>query len=271
MRIRSLAIPARPIPTPVLPIPARPILVLPILFLLLHLSLPPWVGSQVGPGEAAETGLSGFGGPATAAPHHDPFERINDDIFKFNSDFDRFVLEPVARAYAAALPLSARTGIRNAVNNLDVARKTANNLLQGRPVSASREVVRFVVNSTVGIAGVFDMAARLGLEPSDPDMGITLGVYGFGHGAYLVLPFLPPTTLRDGLGKVADSFMNPLRYFTPSHVPLAIGVTSAINSRSLNMEMFEALRHSIDPYGAARDAYLQIRRQKLQAARAAGP
>ncbi len=246
---------------------------LPLLVLLLHLSLPPSVHSQdktgaaeVGPGDNAHTSQE----LSTRDQHYDPLERINDDIFAFNSAFDHFVLEPVAKTYASAVPLSAQDGIRNAVNNLDVVRKTVNNLLQARPISASREVARFLINSTVGIAGIFDMAAKLGLEPSDQDMGITLGVYGISHGAYLVLPLLPPTTVRDGLGTVADSFLNPLRYFTPYYVPLAVTAADVVNNRALNIKTFDALKLSIDPYGAVRNAYLQVRQKKLQAARSAG-
>ena len=120
------------------------------------------------------------------------------------------MLKPVAETYGSAVPLSVQTGVRNAVSNLDVVRKVVNNALQGKPVTASRELARFILNSTVGIAGIFDMASKFGLEPSDQDMGITLGFYGFSHGAYLVLPFLPATTVRDGLGTVADSLLNPL-------------------------------------------------------------
>jgi len=207
----------------------------------------------------------------TRDQHYDPLERINDDIFAFNSAFDYFVLEPVAKTYAAVVPLSAQTGIGNAVNNLGVAKKAVNNLLQAKPVAASREIARFVINSTVGIAGIFDMARKLGLEPSDQDMGITLGLYGVSHGAYLVLPLLPPTTVRDGLGRVADSFMNPLSYFTPYYVPLSITVADTVNNRALNMKTYDALKLSIDPYGAVRNAYLQVRQQKLEAARTGGP
>ncbi len=253
---------------------------LPLLLLLLHLGLFQPVHAQVDPDGSAPGGptLAGetvddssrYDEPSTRDQHYDPFERFNDDIFEFNLGFDRVVLKPVALTYAAVVPTSFQTGIRNAVGNLDVVRKVVNNVLQGKPVSAGRELARFVVNSTVGIAGIFDMANKLGLEPGDQDMGITLGLYGFGHGAYLVLPLLPPTTVRDGLGKAADSLMNPLGYLTPSYVPVAVRVVGTVNSRALNMKIYEQLELSIDPYGAARNAYLQIRQQRLKAARAAG-
>ncbi len=244
---------------------------LPLLVLLLHLSLSPCAHSQVTPGEETDgQDTSPVGELTTRDQHYDPLERINDDIFAFNSAFDYFVLEPVAKTYAAVVSLQTQTGIRNAVNNLDVARKAVNNLLQAKPIAASREVTRFIINSTVGIAGIFDMARKLGLEPSDQDMGITLGLYGISHGAYLVLPLLPPTTVRDGVGRVADSFMNPLSYFTPYYVPLSVTVADTVNNRALNMKTFDALKLSIDPYGAVRNAYLQVRQQKLEAARTRG-
>ena len=245
---------------------------LPLFVLLLHLSLSPWAHAQVKPGEGTDVQeKSPVGELTTRDQHYDPLERINDDIFAFNSAFDYFVLEPVAKTYAAVVPLPAQTGIRNAANNLGVARKAVNNLLQAKPIAASREVARFIINSTVGIVGLFDMARKLGLEPSDQDMGITLGLYGISHGAYLVLPLLPPTTVRDGLGRVADSFMNPLSYFTPYYVPLSVTVADTVNNRALNMKTFDALKLSIDPYGAVRNAYLQVRQRKLEAARTGGP
>ncbi len=253
---------------------------LPLLFLLLHLSLLQPVHSQVDPDGSAPGGPTVAGGTvdgssrfdelSTRDRHYDPLERFNDDIFEFNLGFDRMVLKPVAQTYATVVPTSVQTGIRNAVGNLDVVRKVVNNVLQGKPVTASRELVRFLLNSTVGIAGIFDMAHKLGLEPGNQDMGITLGLYGFSHGAYLVLPLLPPTTVRDGLGKVADFLMNPLGYFTPYYVPVAVRVAGTVNSRALNMRTYEQLELSIDPYGAARNAYLQIRQQQFKAAVAAG-
>ncbi len=242
---------------------------LPLLLVLLHLSFAQSVASQEPPGLPPE------GPPAvrelhTRDQHYDRLEWFNERMFKFNSTFDHFVLKPVALTYAVIVPAPAQQGIRRAVGNLDVVRKVVNNTLQGRPLSASREVARFVINSTVGVAGLFDMAAKFGLEPHDQDMGITLGVYGFRHGAYLVLPLLPPTTIRDGVGMAADSFMNPLGYLVPAYVPWSIRAVNIVNSRALNRRVFEELERSIDPYSAARNAYLQIRERKLKAARAAG-
>ena len=240
---------------------------LPFLLLLLHLSLVQPAASQEEPAGAAGGEVPVSDELATRDQHYDRIEWFNERVFLFNSAFDRFVLKPVALTYGSVLPSPAQRGVRNAINNLDVVRKVVNNTLQGKPLSASREIARFVVNSTLGIAGIFDMATKLGLEPSDQDMGITLGVYGFSHGAYLVLPLLPPTTIRDGLGMAADAFMSPLQYFTPYYVPLSVRATDIVNNRALDNNVYEELERSIDPYTAARNAYMQLRQRKLRTAR----
>ena len=240
-----------------------------LLLLLLQLSLAQPAASQGEPAAGPEDAPA-VKELSTRDQHYDRIEWFNEKMFAFNSAFDHFVLKPVALTYASILPTPAQEGVRRAINNLDVVRKVVNNTLQGRPVSASRELARFVINSTVGIAGIFDMATKLGLEPSDQDMGITLGVYGISHGAYLVLPLLPPTTFRDGVGMAADSLMNPLGYFAPYYVPLSVRGVDIVNNRALNNKAFEELARSIDPYSSARNAYLQIRQRKLQAAREAG-
>ena len=246
-----------------------------VLFLLLQVSLPQPAQSQVEPGPTAANGpvhdTPESQEPTTRDTHYDPLESFNYRVFEFNLQVDRFVLKPVAQGYAAVVPPPVRTGVRNAIDNLGVIRKVVNNLLQGKPLDAGRETVRFVINSTLGIAGLFDMADKMGLESRDQDMGITLGLSGASHGAYLVLPLLPPTTVRDGVGMVADSLMDPLAWLTPFYVPLSIRAADTVNSRALNMEAFDQLERSIDPYGALRNAYLQIRQHKLKAAQAAGP
>ena len=245
-----------------------------ILFLLLHLILLQPAHSQDGPGnpsaQAPDDG-PGLAAPTTRDAPYDPLEPFNDKVFEFNRGFDRVLLKPVAQGYAAVVPPPVQTGIHNAVENLDVVRKVVNNVLQGKPARAGREAARFVVNSTLGVAGLFDVAEKMGLASADQDMGITLGLHGLGHGAYLVLPLLPPTTVRDGAGTVADSLMNPLRWLAPYYVSLSIRGVGLVNTRARNMEAFEQLERSIDPYGAARNAYLQIRRRKLEQARSSAP
>src|SRR5919106_5602450 len=127
------------------------------------------------------------------------------------------------------------------------------------------ELTRFFINTTMGVGGFFDAASDLGIKRSDKDTGQTLGVYGAGPGPYLILPFLPPLTVRDGFGLVADTAMNPLNYFIPIGATLGIGGTNAVNERSLNLDGFEQVEQStVDLYGAVRDAYLQRREAAIK-------
>ena len=164
----------------------------------------------------------------------DPWEPFNEKMFRFNKNvFDRFVLKPVATAWDTVLPDPVQTGIKNAIENLSVVRRLVNNLLQAKFVGAGKEVARFTINSTVGVAGLFDVGKAMGIEASDEDTGQTLGVWGVGPGPYLILPFLPPLTVRDGFGALADGAMNPMVYFVPFGVTAGITGTYAVNDRSL--------------------------------------
>ncbi|MGH7773528.1 MAG: MlaA family lipoprotein [Candidatus Binatia bacterium] len=191
----------------------------------------------------------------------DPWEPFNETMFSFNRQVDRFVLKPVATAWDAVLPDPVQRSLRNALDNLAVVRRLVNNLFQLKLVGAGREVARFTINSTIGVAGLFDVAKDgLGIDQSDEDTGQTLGVYGIGPGPYLILPFLPPMTVRDGIGYAADGAMNPLNYFIPFAATAGIYGTNAVNERSLSLDKFERVEESvIDLYSAVRNAYLQRR------------
>lgn len=192
----------------------------------------------------------------------DPWEPFNDRMFWFNRNVvDRFLLKPVATAWDAVLPDMVQRSLKNALDNLNVVRRLVNNLFQFKLNGAGREVARFTINSTIGVAGLFDVAKDgFGIEQSDEDTGQTLGVYGVGPGPYLILPLLPPMTVRDGFGLVADGAMNPLNYFIPIGATLGISGTNAVNERSLNLETFERVEETtIDLYSAVRNAYLQRR------------
>lgn len=200
---------------------------------------------------------------------YDPWEPYNVHMFEFNRGVDRYVLKPVAQGYNFIVPNPLQRGFRNAFDNLDVVRKVVNNTLQGKFLGAGKELTRFVINSTVGVVGLFDVAKDgLGIEPADQDMGITLGFYGVGPGPYLIVPILPPLTVRDGVGVAADALMNPLVWLTPFYVPLSITVHETVNNRSLNLGTIEKLEESsIDFYGAVRNAYLETRAQRVKEAR----
>ena len=196
----------------------------------------------------------------------DPWESFNEKNFEFNRQLDRYALKPVANAYRTVLPEPVRKSIGNALDNLDVVRRLVNNLLQIRFDGAGREVARFAINSTVGVGGLFDVAEKgFHIEPSDRDTGQTLGKYGVPAGPYLVLPFLPPFTVREFFGFVADTAMYPLSYFIPIGAVIGIGATQRINERAETIDKMEGVEENvIDLYGFVRDAYLQHRAAEVR-------
>ncbi len=200
----------------------------------------------------------------------DPFESFNEKMFWFNHEvLDRYILKPVATAWNFVVPDPAQKGIHNAFDNLAVVRRVVNNALQLRFVGTAKEVARFGINSTIGILGVFDVAKDgFGIEQSDGDTGQTFGVWGAGPGPYLVLPFLPPLDIRDGIGYAFDAAMTPYVYFIPWYADVAGTTTNTVNERSLNLDRYEQVEEStIDLYSAVRNAYLQRRAAAVRSAR----
>ena len=192
----------------------------------------------------------------------DPWEGFNEKMFDFNREIlDRFLLKPIATGWDFLLPDLVQRGFRNMFDNIDVVRRVVNNALQLKFAGAGIELVRFTVNSTVGLAGFFDIAKDgFGIEQKDEDTGQTFGVWGMGPGPYLVLPFLPPATVRDGVGYLLDGAMFPPSYFIPWWGTLAGTFTETVNERSLNLDRFERVAETtVDLYGAVRNAYLQRR------------
>lgn len=192
----------------------------------------------------------------------DPWEGFNDAMFTFNKQvFDRFILKPVATGWDFILPDAAQRSVKNAMDNLSFPRRLVNNLLQAKIGGVGREVARFTINTTIGFVGFFDVAKdAFGIQQSDEDTGQTFGVWGIGPGPYLVLPLLPPLTVRDGIGLIFDTAMNPMSYFIPFYATAAIYATNIVNERSLNLDKFERVEESVvDLYSAVRNAYLQRR------------
>jgi phospholipid-binding lipoprotein MlaA len=192
----------------------------------------------------------------------DPFEAFNEKMFWFNREvLDRFLLKPAATAWDFVIPDPVQRGIYNIFDNLAVVRRIVNNTLQWKLTGAATEMARFTINSTVGLVGFFDVARdQFGIQQRDEDTGQTFGVWGIGPGPYLVLPFLPPLTIRDGIGYAFDTAMTPYIYFIPWYANAGLTATSTVNERSLNLETFERVAEStIDLYGAVRNAYLQRR------------
>lgn len=196
---------------------------------------------------------------------YDPWQSFNEPMFRFNHDvLDRFVLKPMATAWDTVLPDPAQRAIGRAFDNLDMPHRLVNNLLQARPFGAGQELARFALNTTVGAAGLFDVAKTLGIEKSDADTGQTLGVYGVGPGPYLVLPFLRPLTVRDGIGYGIDGLLDPLGYLLPGAASTARSVVNTVNDRSLNLAVFQDVEDRVvDLYSAVRNGYLQRRQRTI--------
>jgi phospholipid-binding lipoprotein MlaA len=200
---------------------------------------------------------------ATDGMDYDPWERFNEKTFWFNHDvLDRYALKPVATVWAK-IPDPVRHGLANAFHNLAMPDRLVNEVLQARFQEAGSEVAGFLLNTTVGVAGFVDVASRAGLKESDADAGQTLGVYGAGPGPYLVVPFLPPLTVRDGIGYAVDSLLDPLSWFvTPFAADFGRGAAKTINERADNLKLYQDVEDaSLDLYAAVRNGYLQ-RRQK---------
>ncbi len=195
----------------------------------------------------------------------DPLEPINRVVFAFNDGLYRFVFRPVVRVYKLIVPSDFRLIIGNFFSNLAMPVRFVNSLLQGKIEGAGRELLRFIINSTVGVLGLVDVASDWGIKPQKEDFGQTLGVYGIGEGPYLVLPVLGPSTLRDGIGLGVDMFLEPVNYLPKNDTFYAIKGTQYTNKTSYYLETYFDLKESaLDPYVAVRNAYIQHRRQEVK-------
>lgn len=205
--------------------------------------------------------LEAYAAPAETEADIDPWEGWNEPVFRFNKRFDEVLLKPVATVWDMALPDSFQRGLHNAIDNLAVVRRVMNNLFQGKPMRAGRELARFTINSTIGYVGFLDVAKDyFGIQQSDEDFGQTLAVWGAKSGPYLVLPLMTPMTVRDGTGRVVDGLMYPLAWVWPFGANVGVLTLDAINERSLNLDRFERVEESVvDLYSAVRNAYFQRR------------
>jgi phospholipid-binding lipoprotein MlaA len=197
-------------------------------------------------------------------PEYDPWEPFNQKMFSFNRQVDRFVLKPVATVWNTIVPDLVQQNLRNAFDNVTMPRRLVNNLLQLNEKGVGRELARFFINTTMGVGGFFDAASDLGIEKSDKDTGQTFGVYGVSPGPYLILPFLPPLTVRDGIGFGIDGALDPLSYVSPFAASAGRTGGKTVNDRSLNLELFEGFEESaLDLYSAVRNAYLARRHKAI--------
>jgi phospholipid-binding lipoprotein MlaA len=208
---------------------------------------------------------------ATSGPEAptDPWEGFNRGAFKFNRGLDRFVIGPIGRGYMKVTPRVVRNRVSSVVANLGEPGTAINDLAQGRARAAGVTTSRFLINSTVGGLGLFDVGAKMGLEGHESDFGQTLGRYGAGSGRYVVLPLLGPTTLRDGAGRVIDTMTDPVALATAgasrSFGMVRSGVT-AVDARASADGFFRALDDATDPYAMMRSAYLQNRADMVRQA-----
>jgi len=207
---------------------------------------------------AAATG----GDTTTAAAVYDPIEGFNRGSFKVGMGLDKAIFSPIAHGYLAVTPKVVRNRVSNAVYNLGEPNTVMNHVLQGKPKRAMRSTTRFIVNSTVGVLGLFDVAAKMHLPPRGADFGQTFGVWGMGPGAYLYAPGMGPLNVRDGVGRVLDIVTDPVSLyvggFGTDFGKARTGVT-IVDLRAATDPAFHALEDAADPYVTTRSAYSQYR------------
>lgn len=203
--------------------------------------------------------------PAPAAPTtavNDPLEGFNRGSFKLSMGIDKVLLGPIAHSYMAVTPKVVRNRVSSAVYNLGEPNTFMNNVLQGKPKRAARTTVRFAVNSTVGVLGLFDVAAKMGLPPRGADFGQTFGVWGAKPGAFLYVPVMGPLNVRDGIGRALDFVTDPVSLYVggleSDFGKVRAGVT-VVDIRAQADPAFDALKDAADPYVTARSAYTQYR------------
>ncbi|MBX3330816.1 MAG: VacJ family lipoprotein [Nitrospira sp.] len=220
-----------------------------------------------------------------AIEEYDPWEPLNAKIFEVNRQFDRWLLKPVAKGYNFIVPNIVQVGISNFFYNIRVTPRFMNNIFQGKFKGAGIEVGRFLINTTAGIGGFFDVAQHFHLTTPEEDTGQTLGFYGVPPGPYIILPLMQPYTVRDLVGYVGDIALNPIYWLVlpiieieeiPSVIPhynrlttslilITARGTEIVNDRSLNLEKFQGVEEStVDLYAAVRNAYLQKRAKAIR-------
>lgn len=187
----------------------------------------------------------------------DPLEPINRRLFAFNDTLDRFVLRPVARGYRFVVPDFAQRGVGNFIANIYEVNSALNSLLQGRVAGAAKSGGRFVVNSTLGVAGLFDVASRLGIEPHRADFGQTLAVWGFDSGPFLMVPVLGPRTIRSGAGYLFDTYTSIPAYVDNREAAWTFWIVEVVDYRARLLQADDLITG--DRYIFVRDAYLAQR------------
>lgn len=198
---------------------------------------------------------------------YDPFEGWNRQVFGFNNAIDVAVLEPTAKGYRAITNEPIRGGVSNFLTNLNQPIVFANAVLQAKPEAALDTLGRFMINTTIGIGGIFDPATSAGVREHQEDFGQTLGVWGFSEGPFLMLPLFGPSNVRDGIGLGAGFAMDPLNYARfdgDTEFRIARNVVGTISLRESLIEQVETLREQPEPYVALRRNYTQQRRAAIR-------
>ncbi|MFT8737430.1 MAG: VacJ family lipoprotein [Zymomonas mobilis] len=208
----------------------------------------------------------------------DPLEKFNRKVWMVNTKADKWVMQPVAKYYNRKVPEPVRKAVIRIFANLEEPFNAINNLLQGKPYLAGKNIARLAINSTVGIGGIRDPATKVGVVSTVEDFGQTMGRWGMNGGPYFVLPFMGPTTMRDAIGTGIAQWVDPFSYcvrechFVPNAATYAIGIVSVVKMRAQVAESGadSFLESSLDPYAAARSAYLQHRHAQILDQDAAG-
>jgi phospholipid-binding lipoprotein MlaA len=208
-------------------------------------------------------------GCATVPPNagsnpRDPYERFNRHVYAFNDGLDHYLLRPLAKGYVWLVPKAIRLCISSGFANMGEIRNAVNDILQAKPAGAATDTGRLVINSTLGVAGCFDVAKKMGLERRTEDFGLTLARWGAGTGPYLVLPLLGPSDLRDGVGQIPDAYTSPIGYVMPVRDRFILIGVNLIDTRAGLLDATDLIdKTALDRYQFTRDAYLQ-RRLSLQ-------
>ena len=184
----------------------------------------------------------------------DPFENLNRVTFEFNESLDRNFLKPVAQAYSKT-PKPIKKGVSNFFNNLEEVETSVNQVLQGKPVLALNDITRFVINSTIGLGGLIDVATKIGLTRHEEDFDQTLALWGVPSGPYIMLPALGPSSLRDTLARPFSSFLSVTFHMTETDVNIALKGIDALETRERLLEI-ESLIYG-DRYDFVKDSYIQ--------------
>lgn len=202
--------------------------------------------------------------PADRADARDPLEPLNRGVYAFNDGLDRAVVRPVASTYKEYVPGLVQTGVSNFVSNAKYPVTMVNNLLQAKPGAALNDLARVLLNSSIGLGGLLDVATRAGLERYDEDFGQTLGRWGVPAGPYVMVPFLGPYTLRDGIGAAADDFAEPRGYLDDTTARWSFWALDKLERRVRLLDADGVLDRTGDGYAFVRSAYLQRREYQVK-------